>query len=267
MDKNSIISSGLLESYVLGMCTVEEKLQVDELCAKYPELIKEIEAIEKALIDYAATNSPKISNSLKDNLMLKLNEKATPIKNVKPVNSIVSGTSKWYGYAAAAAIALLLISSTINFILYSKTKKQNTVLLVMQQEQNNYLEQLNNQKTALDNMKNEMALLADANTKLIRLKGTSPTSDSKALIYWNSTNKETYLSFIQLPTAPKGKQYQLWAIVNGKPVDAGVFDSTNTVSLQKMKQINNAQAFAVTLENEGGSPTPTLTTLCLLGNV
>lgn len=267
MDKNSIISSGLLESYVLGMCTVEEKLQVDELCAKYPELINEIEAIEKALIDYASASSPKISSSLKDNLMLQLNEKTTPINNIKQINPAVSGTSKWYGYAAAAAIALLLVSSTINFILYSKTKKQNTVLIALQQEQNSYIEQLNKQKDAIEVMNNEIAMIADSNIKLIRLKGTTPTSDSKALIYWNSNNKETYLSFVQLPAVPKGKQYQLWAIVDGKPVDAGIFDSTNTTSLQKMKEINNAQAFAVTLENEGGSPTPTLSTLCLLGNV
>ena len=142
------------------------------------------------------------------------------------------------------------------------------VLVAMQQEQNNYIDQLNSQKGTIDAINNEMAIITDANTKQVRLKGTTPTSDSKAIIYWNSNKKETYLSLVQLPVAPKGKQYQLWAIMDGKPIDAGVFDSTSTAfRLQKMKEITNAQAFAVTLENEGGSATPTLTTICLLGNV
>jgi hypothetical protein len=36
---------------------------------------------------------------------------------------------------------------------------------------------------------------------------------------------------------------------------------------QKMKTITSAQAFAVTIENMGGSVAPTLETMCLLGNV
>ena len=55
---------------------------------------------------------------------------------------------------------------------------------------------------------------------------------------------------------PTGKQYQLWAIVDGKPVDAGVIN--NCIGLCKMKKIDHAEAFAITLEKEGGSPTPTL---------
>lgn len=251
------------------MCTVEEQLLVNELCAKYPELLLEIEAIENALIDYASLNSPKIKSSVKDNLMSQLNQKTTPVKKTESkVVAISNNSPKWYGFAVAASVALLVISSIINFVFYSKIEKQNTVLIVMQQEQNNYIDQLNTQKSTIDKINNEIALVTDANTKLVRLKGTTPESNARAIIYWNTNNKETYLASLELPAPPQGKQYQLWAMVDGKPIDAGVFDSTSTADrLQKMKSINNAQAFAVTLEKEGGSPTPTLTTLCLLGNV
>ena len=37
-------------------------------------------------------------------------------------------------------------------------------------------------------------------------------------------SKEVYLLVNQLPTPDPDKQYQLWAIVDGNPVDAGVFD-------------------------------------------
>lgn len=266
LDTNSIISSGLLESYVLGNCTVEEKLLVEELCVKHPEVLAEIEAIEDALMQYASISAPELSGDVKSKLMLKLNNKAEPV--TEHVSGKVAFTPKWYGYAAAAAVVLLIVSSAINLMLYSKVKKLSSDLTLIQQEKDYYVDQFNVQNASLNAKNNEIAVLSDPNTKLIELKSTSKTSDAKAVIYWNSNSRQTYLSYVSLPTPPQGKQYQLWAIVDGNPVDAGVFDSTATLAqLQKMKEIVKAQAFAVTLENVGGSPTPTLTTLCLLGNV
>lgn len=266
MDRNNIISSGLLESYVLGNCAVEEKLLVEELCAKHPEILLEIEAIEKVLMQYASISAPEISDDVKSKLMARLNDRAEPA--TAQGSGKVAFTPKWYGYAAAAAIGLLIVSSAINLLLYSKVQRLTSDLALMQQEKNYYVDQFNVQNASLTAKNNEIAVLSDPNTKLIELKSTLKTSDAKALIYWNSNSRQTYLSYVSLPIPPQGKQYQLWAIVDGKPVDAGVFDSGGVVAqLQKMKEIGNAQSFAVTLENAGGSPTPTLTTLCLLGNV
>jgi anti-sigma-K factor RskA len=64
---------------------------------------------------------------------------------------------------------------------------------------------------------------------------------------------------------PPGKQYQLWAIVDGKPVDAGMVGDCE--GLCKMKVINRAEAFAITLEKEGGSSAPTLTAMYVMGKV
>lgn len=266
MNSRDIISSGLLESYVLGNCTVEENLLVQELCAKHPEVLAEVESIESSLMLYSSAKAPEISDGVKSRLMLQLNNKSTPATPIKEESGATS--FKWYGYAAAAAIVLLVASSVINLLLYSKVQKLNSDLIVMQQEKNYYVDQLNVQNVNLSARNNEIALLSDPATKMVQLKSTDTTSDSKAVIYWNNTSRQTYLSLAQLPAPPQGKQYQLWAIVDGKPVDAGVFDIAANVSvLQKMKEIGNAQAFAVTVETAGGSPTPTLTTLCLLGNV
>ena len=63
-----------------------------------------------------------------------------------------------------------------------------------------------------------------------------------------------------LPAPTSGKQYQLWAILNGQPVDLGVIP--NDIFVQKkallltMKNTIGAQAFAITLEKMGGNPTP-----------
>jgi anti-sigma-K factor RskA len=57
-------------------------------------------------------------------------------------------------------------------------------------------------------------------------------------------------------------QYQLWAIVDGKPFDAGLLIETKTAdnkyNIQKMKSFGKAEAFAITLEKKGGSATPSM---------
>lgn len=76
-------------------------------------------------------------------------------------------------------------------------------------------------------------------------------------------------SKMQLPVNDKSHQYQLWALVNGKPVDLGVFDvKADTAGiLVNMKEIANAQTFAVTIEKRGGSPSPTMDQMIVAGNV
>ena len=77
-----------------------------------------------------------------------------------------------------------------------------------------------------------------------------------------------YLDVIDLPAPPTNKQYQLWAIVDGQPVDMGVFDNAVGVkTFEAVPFIANAQAFAVTVEDIGGSPTPSLETMVVIGNV
>jgi anti-sigma-K factor RskA len=89
-----------------------------------------------------------------------------------------------------------------------------------------------------------------------------------ATIVWNPKNKEVYLAVNQLIEPPSGKQYQLWAIVDNQPVDLGVFDpDMKSYEMIRMKDVENASAFAVTLEKEGGSPVPTMEAMWLMGGV
>ena len=70
----------------------------------------------------------------------------------------------------------------------------------------------------------------------------------------------------KMPSNDKEHQYQLWALVAGKPVDLGVFDSdTTSRDMKEMKSITLADAFAVTLEKRGGSPTPTMDEMMVIG--
>jgi anti-sigma-K factor RskA len=114
-------------------------------------------------------------------------------------------------------------------------------------------------------LQSELALVKSPENKKIYLKAVDSTSISFANVYWNQKTSEVFIDANSLALPEASKQYQLWALVDGKPVDMGVFDLNDKV--QKMKSIVTAQAFAITLEKKGGSPTPNLQALCVIGNV
>ena len=113
-----------------------------------------------------------------------------------------------------------------------------------------------------------MALINHQNTKKIILNGVASSPDSRAVVYWNTLNGRIIINPSALPQPPSGKQYQLWALLDGKPINAGVFDITkDSINLQEVKNIGNAQAFAVTLEEKGGVASPTLSAMYVMGTI
>ena len=110
-----------------------------------------------------------------------------------------------------------------------------------------------------------LAVLQRAGMRVIQLRGNNKAPNSDVLVYWNTRSRQVSVDIKSLPALPANQQYQLWSLVNGKPVDAGVFEANTTnphQPLQVMKRaISRADAFAVTVEKRGGSPTPTLSTL------
>lgn len=126
---------------------------------------------------------------------------------------------------------------------------------------------LDAQQTSLSSIRANLDFVSDPKVKTVALRGMNTLVSKIATVHWNTETHEVIFNAKGLPQNTVSKQYQLWAIVNGKPVDAGVIILTNGVAFQKMKPIEGAQAFAVTIEKAGGSDTPTLDTMCLLGNV
>jgi len=103
--------------------------------------------------------------------------------------------------------------------------------------------------------------------KTIPLLGVEKHPDMKATVYFENASNLVYLTLENLPVTPKDQQYQLWAIVDGKPVSLGVYDQDSTLSVQKMTAVSSAQAFAITLEKRGGVASPTMENMYVMGKV
>lgn len=264
MNTLDYISSGVLESYVLDQLSDEEREEVRQMASKYPEIQAELIAIENTLEQYAMNEAKEPPAYLKEKIAAQLQfySDAPGISaSKKRVISI---------YWLAAASFALLVSLAYNYYLSGELTDVQNELVTSQVDKQYFASQFESQKAAYDEAQQHLAIIAQNGNKTVILKGLETAPNAIASIYWNQSTKEVYLNVSEIPAPPDDKQYQLWAIVKGKPVDAGIFELTanvNTTVLQKMKPVLDAQAFAITLEKKGGVKVPTLNAMYLLGKV
>ncbi|WBO85762.1 anti-sigma factor [Hymenobacter yonginensis] len=173
-----------------------------------------------------------------------------------------------FGWLMAASVALLL-SLAGNYVLYNRWQNTETALFAAQNDQARFAATQQASEKRLLTQDRELAVLRDEQYQSVILAGTPAAPSAKARVLYNPTTKAVYVNVRSLPAPPAGKQYQLWALDNGKPVDAGVLAATTAAgdSLQQMKDIASAQAFAMTVEDAGGSVSPTLSTMTVLGKM
>ncbi|MDB5203747.1 MAG: hypothetical protein JWQ27_3156 [Ferruginibacter sp.] len=251
MEINDIISSGLLEMYVLGIASSEESGQVEDWIGLHPEVKAELSRIEKSMESYAMANAIEPGNFLKKQVLGNISQADPHQKPVSHTGKVVSISPVWKT-AAAAAVILLIGSSILNMVFYNKFQKANTAYEQTQQ-------QLYAQNEKLEDMDRDMSVVQSKYSEPVALHGLEVSPEAAAKIFWMKNTGEVYIDPTNLPAAPAGKQYQLWAIVDGKPVDGGMIITSakgKKYQIQKMKTFGKAEAFAVTLETEGGNPTP-----------
>ena len=249
MDIQAYISSGILELYVFSQLPPKEREEVVQMRAKYPEVEMEISRLEMLLEKFAFDFEKKPKKELKNQILSKIEEIE---KKNKAASKTIPFNSTW-GYRASIAASVLLFATTciLAYNLWQKTTQNNALLA----ENTKKMEQI----------QQELAIAKNPNYRHITLASTDSTKQESALVFWNPKSQEVYLELGLLPKLPSDKQYQLWAIIEGKPSDMGVFETV--ANLQKMKVAKNVQAFAVTIEPKGGSKVPTLTAMVVLGKV
>ena len=269
MDTRDYIESGIIEQYVLGLTSVEETAEVENMAIEHVEVKQAILNFEIMVEQQANENVIYPPASVKTNIANILTGEflTAVIKQIpsdKNDGAIIRNISS-LKYIAAAAIILLLFSTGLNFYFYSAFKNTNTKYEALFNERNTL--QANNAayKSQLDEMNQSFAVIQDSNIVNITMKGTKGREDNIATVFWNSHTKDVYLISNKLFKAPEGKQYQLWAIVDGKPVDAGMVAYDCNGVCKMGKKIDHAQAFAITLEKQGGSAAPTMDQMYVIG--
>lgn len=265
MDLSCIISSGDLELYVLGMLPADEAEKITRLAALFPEIDTEITRITAALKETSEMQDNIPSPALRNKVMQALADlkKEESTEAEAPVVAMIPPAKKRSSWMAAASVVALL--AAVGFMYVYKTQmNQREEITKMQSSLDQLRDNLQQQQLRISQDSTMMAMYTNEDYQKIKLKALPGGVDADVQLFWNKTTRDVFIAQMRLPQTPSGKQYQLWAIVDGKPIDAGVLSSGLT--MQKMKAFPRAEAFAITLEKAGGSPTPTLETMIVMAN-
>jgi anti-sigma-K factor RskA len=244
------ISSGIVESYVMGLVTDAERQEFESLSEQHPEIVAARNAFELALEEQLlgdAKQAPqhlrklveeKLSTSASETTAVELEEEEIPVRRI--------GVWKWI-----AAASVILMAGAIYWAVSTNNKYQQA-----QTENKELQEQLN---LANGKVKEMQPIVEDADKlshgmKMAVVKGTTNPA-MYATVYWDTTTKDVYLMINNMPEPASDKQYQLWALLKGQqPINLGSLEVTRKRLLYGMKNVQNAQAFAISIEPKGSNP-------------
>ena len=262
------LDSGVLELYVSGVLPEAEAQEVAVLAGKYPEIQEEISRIEQTMMQYFeayAGDGPSDSILSRALEMIEEEEKEDPpiIPLTPPAPQSPSSPWRWL---AVAAVALLVVSVILNLFLFSEVQEIEGKYDSLLAQNTQLAEQNESLQTSLEQDQRLITHLSDPDSKEIPLNGLDISQESRAAVVWNPRTDEVLLAAHSLPQPQAGFQYQLWAIVDGKPVSAGVFDHAKDNQFL-LSVVGDAIAFAITLEKEGGVESPTLDQMYVYGEL
>lgn len=287
------IESGILELYVLGELNTQEQREVEAMAAKYPEVKQEIAEIELAMeryaLDNAITPSPELESIILGKISATENAPARAVgktipntpcleKNHPEEPKILALATEGYEakirtlkFALAACAALLLVSGIALYSAHTELGSAKNQIIALNQEKQRFASTVSFMEETNKELKTIADMPADPDWKTVRLAGTKMDPQAKMMVYWHTSGRHVMLdnTKMNLPKNDEAHQYQLWALVKGKPVDLGVFDvkADSSHILLKMKEIAGADAFAVTLEKRGGAIGPTMDQMIAMGGV
>jgi Anti-sigma-K factor rskA len=181
--------------------------------------------------------------------------------------------------AVAAMVGGLILTSALAILMWSQQNSLRSEIAEIKNNQQQLLAENSKYKEADDAYKKQMQIVQDIFAKRVEVKTVAnnpftnqPNTFTKEgnfiLLYWHPQTKKVLLMSANLPQLSTNEQYQLWGMVDGKPVDAGVFEYNNgQFEASFQKDISGAGAFAVSIEPKGGSKSPTIEKVCMVGSL
>ncbi|NND04825.1 MAG: anti-sigma factor [Saprospiraceae bacterium] len=271
MNIQEYISSGILEAFLLGELSPSKEQEVLDMVAAHPEVKSEFDRLQETLESLAQHNAVPPPGHLKASVLSELEKFAEPpspnFPDPQTIPPSENPNGKWRKGALMAALLGLAICAIVVFNCFKKSKTYEDNLLQLA-ETNNQLSADNAQLAQeLSTVRENLNIIIGPEFQEIEMAGLPISPSSFAEVFWNEQNNEVYLNTGSLPAPPDDQQYQLWAIVEGTPINAGVFELTDIPALIKMQSIDGASAFAITLEKRGGLQSPTLEQMYVIGEV
>lgn len=245
----------LAAAYALDAVDATERPALDALMASDPAFRREVEAFREvgALMAFAAPAAAAPA-ALRDRV-LRDARSVRPIATAPSAQRVITPARwtrivPWLAAAASVAIAAFM---------YDGLRQARGAMVALSSELTQVRTELHEKDRTLNAFMGpevHVVSLSESNNK--------PT----ARVYWNHTRNVFIVTAFNVPRAPEGKTYQLWAISKAlkAPVSMGTFntdaDGRATIIVPVGTDVNAidvVELCALTLEPAGGSPGPTET--------
>ena len=253
MNIREYISSGIIELYVMGLCNETEINEVESLRRQYPEL-------NKAIIDYEILLEENMQKNFTlpsvetDDIILKKLDQLQPTQ-FKASSPAIVRKLNWLKPFAAAAVLLLIVSGYFIYILNNKATKLRSELAEAK-------------KAAPTLPLADYKIMLDPRITPVAMYGVGTHAICRCTMFWDKKTGKIFIMIHHLPMSSSSKDYQLWAMVNGEPVNVGIINDAIRGRFIEMENVPSAtNAFTITLEKAGGNQTPTMAEEYLRGNI
>lgn len=271
MNIQEYISSGIVELYAMGLCSQEERKEFETLLKQHHELKTALSKFEAELERKMQQNEIHPSAAADKKILAALDELNTPLVTMKPVTVIKK--ADWFKPLAVAASLLLAVSLYFIYSLNKENKKLEEQLVAATPKKEMPPPEMKKEMPPgpidLSTLpKRDYEIMLDPTITPVAMYGVGLHAICRCTMFWDKKTGKMYMIIHHLPQSSSTRDYQLWAMVNNKPVSVGTVQDDIRGRFIEMNGVpNGATSFIVTLEKAGGNSTPTIEETYLSGKI
>ncbi|AXG71160.1 anti-sigma-K factor rskA [Kordia sp. SMS9] len=258
-DRKTIIESGMLEMYLLGLLPDEQITALEKMLSEDAELATIYAEIEQDFENVSFENAVQPPDFIKEDLFDSIRKEYDNVKTLPKEEAFQENLTRkpqTFLWIAASLATIFLVSAFWMFTQWNAAKDD---LQITQQELNDIKSQIKSLQGDLQNSQLLADVVKDPNTVQYALKGNDKIPGGFATAYINHEDKSAIVNVQKLPTLSSDKTYQMWADVEGEMINMGVIDKSKDVVV--LQYIDEAESLNITIEPAGGSDHATVTQL------
>lgn len=242
----------LAPAHALGATTPEEAEAMERAMQSDAALAAEVAAL-RAVPAVLASAAPVAPHPRVREALLAAVRSAAPVRTAGPMRvdrPVAARLPRWVPTLVAASL-VLAVSTTVYGV---RTRRDAERLRAGNAD---LATQLARRERVLNSL-----LDGEGQLYLVQVGADSAGTGPGLQFYWNARQGKALAHVFRLKPAPAGRDYQIWALVDGKPVSLAVFNSDAEgdalVEVEGIaRSVRGVTAVLVSVEPSGGSVQPT----------
>jgi len=257
-----IRESGLLEYYVLGTLSEQDAQRVEGYLMQYPELQADYYEMQKAMQAYAKANAvipdSNLEQTTKELIQKSGSKTPTTVKSIQgDAQQKLSKKDDGIDWKSLAIPALLAAALFFSWYAFTKGQEYNN----LQKEYIEYQEDCETKQEEANRKQRIFASLNTPNNRTIEITPTDNYQQTDLLFHYNEADQRNYIQVKNLPQVAANQAFQLWSLKDGvDPIPLTVFKDGDDLIIPVDFE-SGTGTYAITIEDEAGATSPTLSRL------